>query len=76
MTDNPIACPWCYRAFPVLVTVRELTICPHCLHTCAVGGAVVRKANGTDIQALISDELQALRGTKKQRRQARSEQVH
>lgn len=60
-----VACPWCAKDFPVLVLVRDLTICPSCLHTCAVDADAVRVATTADVDALVSAELASLRATKK-----------
>lgn len=67
--DSPVACPWCRRDFPVIVQVRALTICPHCLHTCALEDfGPPRVATTPDVDALTPTELAGLRLFKKQAR--------
>jgi hypothetical protein len=70
MTDDVlVSCPWCRADFPVLVLVRVLTICPACLHTCALDDAHrARVATTPEVDELTRTELDYLRSQKKKAR--------
>lgn len=71
-----VTCPWCQRQFPLMIVVRALTICPHCLHTCAMEDTAARIATTADVERLMAAELGDLRAYKaKTRKSARAQKT-